>query len=117
MFKAQTPNQETQGAPEVREAPDVHVEVPVEEVGGPAPCLHASLAPLECSLPPAVNTLQTLCLTLSCLSAPHKTLLLPGPSDQLFRFVTAYSTLSFFWFLSFPLLSCKLHSNGMVCIA
>ncbi|XP_061012079.1 N-acetyllactosaminide alpha-1,3-galactosyltransferase-like 1 [Dama dama] len=31
VFKAQTPNQETQGALEVREAPDVHVEVPVEE--------------------------------------------------------------------------------------
>ena len=58
------------------------VEVPVDEVGGLSPCLHASLAPLECSLIPAVNTLQTLCLTLTCLSAPAKTLLLPGPSDQ-----------------------------------
>ena len=54
----------------------------MDEVGGLSPCLHASLAPLECSLLPAVNTLQTLSLTLSCLSAPAKTLLLPGPSDQ-----------------------------------
>ncbi|XP_070315277.1 doublecortin domain-containing protein 2C isoform X2 [Odocoileus virginianus] len=30
VFKAQTPNQETQGAPEVKEAPDVHVELPVD---------------------------------------------------------------------------------------
>ena len=42
------------GAPEVKEAPDVHVD----EVGGPSPEL--SLAPLECSLPPEVNTLQIL---------------------------------------------------------
>ena len=82
MFKAQTPNQEAQGAPEVREAPDVHVEVPVDKVGGPSPCLHASLAPLEYSLLPAVNNLQTPCLTLSCLPAPAKTLLPPGPSGQ-----------------------------------
>nr|XP_020749239.1 doublecortin domain-containing protein 2C [Odocoileus virginianus texanus] len=34
VFKAQTPNQETQGAPEVKEAPDVHVELPVD--GRPA---------------------------------------------------------------------------------
>lgn len=54
------------GAPEIKEAPDVHVEVPVHEVGGLSPEL--SLAPLECSLPPGVNTLQILCLTLSCLS-------------------------------------------------
>ena len=46
------------GAPEVKEAPDVHVEVHVDEVGGPSPEL--SLAPLECSLPPEVNTLQIL---------------------------------------------------------
>ncbi|XP_055435768.1 doublecortin domain-containing protein 2C [Bubalus kerabau] len=34
VFKAQTPNQETQGAPEVKEAPDVRVELPVD--GTPA---------------------------------------------------------------------------------
>ncbi|XP_027406046.1 doublecortin domain-containing protein 2C [Bos indicus x Bos taurus] len=34
VFKAQTPNQETQGAPEVKEAPDVRVELPVD--GRPA---------------------------------------------------------------------------------
>ena len=34
MYKTQTPNEETQGAPEVKEAPDVHVEVPVDQVGG-----------------------------------------------------------------------------------
>ena len=33
---------------------------------------------------------------------PPKTLLLPGASDQPSRFVTAYSALSLFWFLSFP---------------
>ena len=38
------------GAPEVKEAPDVHVEVHVDEVGGPSPEL--SLAPLEV-MPPA----------------------------------------------------------------
>ncbi|KAM9054535.1 LOW QUALITY PROTEIN: doublecortin domain-containing protein 2C [Megaptera novaeangliae] len=31
VYKAQTPNKETQGAPEVKEAPDVHVEVPVDQ--------------------------------------------------------------------------------------
>ncbi|XDA71739.1 hypothetical protein R6Z07F_002025 [Ovis aries] len=30
VFKAQTPNQETQEAPEVKEAPDVHLELPVD---------------------------------------------------------------------------------------
>lgn len=45
VFKAQTPNQETQGAPEVKEAPDVRVELPVDGVGGPSPCLATSPAP------------------------------------------------------------------------
>ncbi|XP_057599387.1 doublecortin domain-containing protein 2C [Hippopotamus amphibius kiboko] len=31
VYKAQTPSKETQGAPEVKEAPDVHVEVPVDQ--------------------------------------------------------------------------------------
>uniref|UniRef100_A0A8C0DW02 Doublecortin domain containing 2C n=1 Tax=Balaenoptera musculus TaxID=9771 RepID=A0A8C0DW02_BALMU len=31
VYKAQTPNKETQGAPEVKEAPDVHVEVPLDQ--------------------------------------------------------------------------------------
>ena len=60
------------GAPEVKEAPDVHVEVHVDEVGGARPPPELSLAPLECSLPPGVNTLQILCLTLSCLSFPPR---------------------------------------------
>ena len=42
VFKAQTPNQETQEAPEVKEAPDVHLELPVDRVGGPSPaCIPA----------------------------------------------------------------------------
>ena len=45
VFKAQTPNQETQGAPEVKEAPDVRVELPVDGVGGPSPGLPVSPAP------------------------------------------------------------------------
>ena len=45
VFKAQTPNQETQGAPEVKEAPDMRVELPVDGVGAPSPCLPTSPAP------------------------------------------------------------------------
>ncbi|XDB55539.1 hypothetical protein AB1E18_009001 [Capra hircus] len=37
VFKAQTPNQETQGAPEVKEAPGEDVEVPVDENSGKLP--------------------------------------------------------------------------------
>ena len=44
---------------------------PLDKVGGPSPCLHASLAPLECSLPPVLNTLQILCLTFSFPSFPQ----------------------------------------------
>uniref|UniRef100_A0A8C6DYR2 Doublecortin domain-containing protein 2C n=1 Tax=Moschus moschiferus TaxID=68415 RepID=A0A8C6DYR2_MOSMO len=57
VFKAQTPNQETQGAPEVKEAPDVSVELPVDRVGGPSPCLPASPAPPRSSPWPLWNAL------------------------------------------------------------
>lgn len=52
MYKAQTPNMETQGAPEVKEAQDVQVEVPVDQVG----CKHRRAVPLPpclCSVSPS----------------------------------------------------------------
>uniref|UniRef100_A0A4W2H6R1 Doublecortin domain-containing protein 2C n=1 Tax=Bos indicus x Bos taurus TaxID=30522 RepID=A0A4W2H6R1_BOBOX len=108
VFKAQTPNQETQGAPEVKEAPDVRVELPVDGVGGPSPGLPASPAPPQ-ALPgpsrmffaPAVNTLQILRLTFACPSFPQD-----SPATRTLwsssRFVTACSALSFFWYCLFP---------------
>ena len=63
VFKAQTPNQETQGAPEVKEAPGEDVEVPVDEVGGPSPCLQASPAPPPSSPWPLWNVLCPMKLT------------------------------------------------------
>ncbi|TKC35668.1 hypothetical protein EI555_009339, partial [Monodon monoceros] len=38
VYEAQTPNKETQGAPEVTGAPDVHVEVPVDRPQSPCAC-------------------------------------------------------------------------------
>ena len=82
----------------------------------PRPLPKLSLAPLECSLPPAVNTLQILRLTFACPSFPQD-----SPATRTLwsssRFVTACSALSFFLVPVFPPLSCKLHTSGMVCVA
>lgn len=123
MYKAQTPNTETQGAPEVKEAQDVRVEVPVDQVGckrRPAvpppprlcsvsrlPACRSSPAPPQA--PPVLGPLQ---LAIARPSDPMShifpsahlsshALLLPGPFLTLVMFVTAYLALSFLHYCRF----------------
>lgn len=68
MYKAQTPNLETRGAPEVKEAQDVQVELPVDQVG----CKHHTAVP-----PPPCLCSVSPCLP-ACCSSPTPPQALPG---------------------------------------